>query len=410
MLGSKTELCAACKGSRRLCGRPVCPILERVKYSLEVLPLVKGRTLFGATPPSALVGESGYPIIRVGINIPPLPGGSAALYDDPQNWWGRLSLRDIIRIRARLVYSSTVTRVRSANKLIDTMREVCLSPTPTDVEALFRKPPVPELRFDGILAPRGPMGVIESLRLAENPRVPRQVQRLVDDTDASASDAVTELYRSGISVYHIMRLFTLGLLGRRRRRRLVPTRWAITAVDKILSDALLGKIRSMPEITDYEVYRTEYLGNRYTILLIPGPWTMEMIEIWLPKSVWVQGEKPAIFVTGETHQGKLRGPPDGGYYAMRLPVLEYLYSRGRQATVLVVREVTPDYYAPVGNWQIRESIRNALRGRPERPESPEDALKALVKGLSASQALLASHSSTLKSLLSQRRITEYLPG
>ena len=410
MLGSKTELCAACKGSRRLCGRPVCPILERVKYSLEVLPLVKGRTLFGATPPSALVGETGYPVVRVGINVPPLSGEGAAFYDDPQNWWGHLSLRDIIRIRARLVYSSTTARVRPTSKLIDAMREVCLSSTPTDVEASFRKPPVPELRFDGIVAPRGPMGVVESLRLAENPRVPRQVQKLVDDADAEASDAVTELYRSGISVYHIMRLFTLGLLGRKRRRRLVPTRWAITAVDKIISDALLRKVRSMPEIADYEVYRTEYLGNRYSILLIPGPWTMEMIEVWLPRSVWVRGREPAIFVTGETHQGKLRGPSDGGYYAMRLPVLEYLYSRGRQATVLVVREVTPSYYAPVGSWQIRESVRNALRGRPMRSGSLESALEALAEGLSASRSLLASHSSILRSLLSQRRITEYLSG
>ncbi len=41
---------------------------------------------------------------------------------------------------------------------------------------------------------------------------------------------------------------------------------------------------------------------------------------------------------------------DGGYHAARLAVLEHLYKRGMRASIIVVREITPRYYASVGNW------------------------------------------------------------
>ena len=52
----------------------------------------------------------------------------------------------------------------------------------------------------------------------------------------------------------------------------------------------------------------------------------------------------------------------GAYYAARLGVLEHLKERGRQAKALVLREITDDYWAPVGVWQVREGVRNAFEG------------------------------------------------
>ena len=170
------------------------------------------------------------------------------------------------------------------------------------------------------------------------------------------------LYTHGIDYYHIVRVFSLGLLGLKYQRRLVPTRWSITAVDSILGDQLLEEVKKYDSINDVELYYTEYMGNRYAILMVPGKWAFEMIEIWLPRSVWVKAEKAYFTVNYELYDGKWRKPGvDGGYHAIRFPVLEYLSRRRRQALVIAIREVTPQYYAPVGSWQIRESIRNALK-------------------------------------------------
>nr|WP_256205084.1 hypothetical protein [Aeropyrum camini] len=63
---------------------------------------------------------------------------------------------------------------------------------------------------------------------------------------------------------------------------------------------------------------------------------------------------------------------DGGFSAAKLPVLEHLYSRGRRADVIIVREVLPQYYAPVGNWHIRETVKHAL-SQNRSPETPSQA-------------------------------------
>ncbi|RLE76661.1 MAG: hypothetical protein DRJ56_03815 [Thermoprotei archaeon] len=406
-------LCAKCKGSRRLCGRPVCPILKRIESSVKVSSVIRRRELFAATPPSVLVGERGYPHVWLGPSVAPVSGEGAALYDDPEAWWGRMSLEDIIGLRASMVFSRFRARIadarRPSSRLLDLTRELALSARPVDAEYVFRKPPVPRVRFDGVLSPIGPGAELRDLRLAQNPVVPRKVDSLVDDRDATAREAAFELYDWGVSYYHIVRIFSLGMLGLKRQRRLVPTRWAITAVDSILGDRLLEKVREFEPVSDVELYRADYLGNRYAILVAPGAWSFEMIEIWLPRSVWVRGRKPYVTVNYELHDGKWRLPGvDGGYHAIRFPVLEALYRRRRQAVVVAVREVTPDYYAPVGSWQIRESVRRALASEPLRFASVEEALRAVSRIIETPVSVVLSKSHLLRFLTGQRKLTEFM--
>ena len=70
-------------------------------------------------------------------------------------------------------------------------------------------------------------------------------------------------------------------------------------------------------------------------------------------------------------------PLAGGYYAARLPALEYLIEIKRQASVFVLREITPDYWAPLGVWVVREGMRNALQNPPKKFESLEAAVSDL---------------------------------
>ena len=407
-------LCAKCKGVRRLCGRPTCPILKRIIESLKVAHKVRKRVLPAATPPSVLVGEHGYPSVRLGPIAAPVRGEEAQQYEDYKGWWGRLSLEDIISIRASTIYSSFSLRVREArsreNRLLEATREAALSARPVDAEFVYAKPPRPSLSFNGMLAPVGLRGELNKLEIVENPIVPRRVDQLVYDTDAKVRDAIQELYRSGIDNYYITRLLSLGMLGEKNRRRLVPTRWAITAVDKMLGDLLLDRVRLMSEYPKLELYSAEYLGNRYLILLAPGPWSFEMVEIWLPRSVWVKESKPYIAVNYELWDGRWRRPGvDGGYYAMRFPVLEFLAEKKRQATVIAIREVTPNYYAPVGSWQIRESVRRALRSKPLTLEDVNEALREISKRIDTSVRLVVRESTILRSLLSPRiRLTDFM--
>ena len=361
------SLCARCKGYKRLCGLPTCPILERFRAQAAAAPRIRGGLVEGDTPPSVVVGEKGYPLVPVLYNVPPgVYGDRARWHDDPRGWAAAaVPLREIVGLRSSLV--APMLRVRVEKPWVLYEREVSLaavSEKPVDTEARLEKMPTPRLSFDGLLAPQGPAAPARELRVAGNPRVPRPLDRMIWD-DLRAEEAVRELYRAGLDVYTIIYAFSLGLLGRSRSRRLVPTRWAITAVDQVIGNALLREARSSGEVVDsYEVYHHCYLGNCFTIVLAPGAYQAEMVEVWHPLTPWTgTAKKPIVYTITETPTKKM-SMMDGGYIAARLAVAEHLARRRRQAAVLILREVTREYYAPVGNWHIRETVRKALSKKP----------------------------------------------
>jgi len=68
----------------------------------------------------------------------------------------------------------------------------------------------------------------------------------------------------------------------------------------------------------------------------------------------------------------------GGYYAARLPILEYLNSINRQAKVLALRIETPSYWAALGVWVVRESVRKALQ-KKMKFDSREELVESVKK-------------------------------
>jgi len=407
-----SAICAKCKGVRKLCGLLGCPILLKLQENLNLESIIKRHVIYAPSPPSILVGEKGYPLVRLGPNIVPIKAENIKEFDDPTVWWGNKSINDIIKIRSSLVYSSFVLNAKDArhhdSRLLEKTREIALSSRPILAEYYYRKMPKPVLTFDGILAPTGPRGEIKDILLGENPIVPRKVDKLIYDTDAKAVDAIRELYFSNISYYDIVRLLEVGLLGEKKERKVVPTRWAITAVDQTLGNILLEEVKKYNEIDNYLIYHVSYIGNNYTLLLIPGHWSFEMLEIWLPRSIWVKSDKPYIVENYELHSGKSRkSGVDGGYHAIRYPVLEHLHRIKRQAIVIVIREITREYYAPLGSWQIRESIRNALKRKPMVYRSLREMLDTLSNFIIVNKDLILRHSVLLKAVLRQKRIIDY---
>ena len=410
----RAYICAQCKGVRRLCGRSRCPILERIRAHIDLYALIDFdnlTTLDNPTPPSIVVGEYGWPKVSVSLNVSATNNVNVRELDSPEEWWGKRSIEDIIRFRSMLISSTSKFNVKQAsnpNRLLSNIQEAVLSTIPIEVEVEYEKPPKPRLLFDGIVEPVGPSGPIKYLTPAENPRTLRVIERIIYDYDVKASNAIFELYTHGVSLYHIIRLLSVGLLGRLRDRRIVPTRWSITAVDATISSHLLSKVKEFKEIGEIRVYHTEYIGNRYAIIMIPGCWTFEMIEVWLPRTIWVREEEPYFNVIYELYDGKVRGPMDGGYYAIRLPILEYLYKVRRQASVIAIRVVTKDYYAPLGVWAVRESIRNALKSEPKIFDDFIEALRYASMKVGMDFKLILKRSYVAKNILFQKKLIQFL--
>ncbi len=163
-----------------------------------------------------------------------------------------------------------------------------------------------------------------------------------------------------------------------QRAPLVPTRWSITAVDDTLGQYLRGR-STHAESVDGRNYRNEFIGNAFWVILAPGRWEFELIELKAPGSVWNPDPEAGMYLAAdrEGYEGRTGyvNETAGAYHASRLGVLEHLQERGRQAKALVIRHVSDDYWGPVGVWQIRESIRHAFEGEMADAETFGDAVR-----------------------------------
>jgi hypothetical protein len=406
----KENLCVKCKG-KGLCGRPYCPILEKFKSIESTVSKSVGCTsIFGASPPAVFVGRHNYPEVMAGPMIPPeLTGDEAMQLEDPKELL-KMGIQDIISSRSQLVRASTGINVKNAanpdNLLIEKSQELALSKNPVDTEAWFHKPIQNKLKFDNILTPMGPTGDLKDFDIAENPNVPKKVDYLVYDTDALAKDAISELWKNNIPTEHITRLFSIGLLG--QERCLVPTRWSITAVDDMAGKDIFQSVRDFQQINEVLVFSGGVFGNHFEIMLIPRPFSYELIEVWMPRTVW-SGQETWIDSDSEGATGK-KGYSNlaGGYYAARLPALEYLMQIKRQATIFMVREIRPEYWAPLGVWVVREGVREAMKNKPEVFESIEKALECMSARIQTPREKWIKKAEMLSDARSQRTLDAFV--
>jgi hypothetical protein len=394
------ELCVRCKG-KNLCGRP-CYFIESLKLKAERLNLKKHEML--TSPPSVFIGRFGYPNVSVGalgiFRPPPQPletttikDDNPIVYDSPKEWFSKgFGVKDVLEKRLGLINSivnSNVKIIYSKNRILHQIQEMAMATNPVDSEVIFRKKPKIEVKFSYIFSPLGLSAPIEKINVIDNPKVDRRVEKIVYDYDLLSTDGVIELYRKGIDENYITRIFSTGLLGLKNERRLVPTRWSITAVDDIIGKNLLNDIRTFDIIDTNYLFYSEYNGNRFWVLLIPSTWRYELIEVTHNISIW--GRENRIYITKdfEDYYGRKRYVEEtaGGYYAARLGVLEYLYKIKRQATVLIVREILPDYWAPLGVWLVRETVRDAMRKEPKIFDTIDEAVVYITKEMKADAKL-----------------------
>lgn len=364
----------------------------------------------GSSPPGVFVGRIGYPYVYAGPLVPPLVEDTS-MYDMPELWFGR-TIDEIVSFRSMLIrgkYPVHVKKFEKAGKIFDITQELALATNPVDVELALKKKPSGFIILDDEVQPFGPSAPIRDIR-AGNVKWDDQVEKAYYDTDMKAADAVLELYQRGVLVTKIQRAFSVGALGLGKNRRLVPTRWSITAVDSIISTALMDRVKTYPEIDEFRVYESRYLDNVFEILMIPGKWSYESIEAWYPGTIWnPSGKSIVMYSDWEGFEGRTTYAKIGGcYYAARLAVCEQLVKERRQAIVIVMREIRPGYIMPVGVWQVRENVRNAMRNRPKTFKSLQEALNFIKSRFQIPIEKWMQQSELIKRCLFQKRITDFL--
>lgn len=401
--------CAICKGSKMLCGKDSCPLVLRYLSGMKTRPLIDRQEIDGSSPPAVFVGRFGYPKVLVGPMVPPRYGDTEIL-DTPEQWLGR-SLEEIVDFRYSLVrgtYQTDIHNVESAGKLVDLTRELAMASKPADIEATFTKKPAGGLSFHEETQPFGPSAPLRKIS-ASSIKIDQRIDKAYSDTDLDAKTAVLDLYRSGSLISRIQKAFSVGAFGLKKRRKFVPTRWSITAVDSTISLDMVAKTKTYPLINEFRIHYGNYLDNRWAVIFLPTSWRYELVEAWYPKTIWnPYGQQIDIVNSWEFFDGRRKYAEIGGcYYAARLAVNEVLNAERRQAGAVILREAHPGYVLPIGVWNVREHVRATLKNVPKKFLTLKEAMTDVSAFMDIPVARWMKVSAVLSDMVQQRRIDDF---
>ncbi len=353
--------------------------IERVKYKeMEQIQHLKinreFKSSFSGSAPAPFIGRVGYPNISVGI-LSPQYSGDTSYYDSPKLWSkGNFSVGSVASLRFGLVNSKSQGNVKDlSGRYIEMVQEVGIAKSAAEVEITLDRKPSLQLNFEREITPFGPQAKIIQSKITSNVKVNPALEKVFSDTDLKASDGISTLYKKGLEETSISKALSVGAMGQKSNRKLVPTRWSITATDDTISKELLTSVKTHP-IGEYTVHFGGGWGNYYLILFFPERFSYELFEMYVGEitknpivSPHISTQLTLKYSTDyEDYTGRKSYADNtaGGYYACRLPILEKLCGTRTQCSALALRFITSEYTLPLGVWVCREASRKSLQQRP----------------------------------------------
>ncbi|MEM4398045.1 MAG: hypothetical protein QW757_05480, partial [Candidatus Woesearchaeota archaeon] len=351
--------CPYC-GQSRIQHLRSCPKVYSIINQIQFNKKAK-QEYFGKSP-NVFIGHNNYPNVNIGFfSNEEIPENS----DKPNEWAEKnFNIPNVIEIRSNLINSKFKANVKlnelTKNKAIaktfdqkflEITQEISISEKPVDVEVSLEKKPSFNIFYEQEITPFGPSVNLKKANITENPHIKKPVEKVVNDTDLKANEAINYLYKKGYDNYFLTKVFSLGNIGLKENRKIVPTKWSITAIDDSIGKNIINEIKNY-NYYDYISHFGYYLGNYYLILFFPEPWAYELFETYIGN---LNNPIPEQTMSDyELYDGRKEYAENtvGGYYAARLSILEYLKEKKRQASVIAFRFISDEYYLPLGVWVV----------------------------------------------------------
>lgn len=346
---------------------------------------------------NAIVGEKNYPQLKV-YNISNEEKNNSFLNTQKIV---KKNYSDIIKLKAKNVLGNTnnIYVKKTNSKILEEVKNIYKAKKEVeftskfDKELKFNKPIINKL--SGVL---GTKNELKKINLNENAKTSKQIEKY-STNDAKSKEAVIKLYKRKINESQIINLLSLGNFGVQLNKKIVPSRWAITAYDKIIETYLYKKILTYKIINKYEIYHHKDKGNEFIIILIPDTFTFENYE-FTP-----QGWQAIDYVSINNRLGYTDPNTAGGFFASKVATFEHLKKTKKQASIIVLRQID-NYEIPLGVVFVRESIREAMKNKIFSCQTKKELEKYLNK-FHKNHANKFKTSKTLKEIKKQKKLREY---
>ena len=348
--------CSYCKSNHESNN---CPLWHKQLALTKVKNREIKEEYFGSAP-APFVGSYGYPNVNIGILSPGIINNDP--YDNPKLWSEQeFKISQIIDLRSQLINSRTNVNIKNFDEQVRLTQEISMSSRPAEVEFKLKKVPTFRLRLDAFTAPTGPAAELQKAKITSNTKIHTKVEKIVND-EVKAEYAINYLYKQGFDENFLTKILSTGTLG--IEKKIVPTKWSITAIDDSLSKNIITRMKEYA-VADYQSFFGNYMGNYYLIMFFSDMWSYELFEC----HIGTQGV--SIDYEGFNGRKEYAYNCTGGYYTVRLAIAEKLKEMKRQASVLTLRFITDEYTLPLGVWVTREASRKTLIEKPIKFASKE---------------------------------------
>lgn len=374
--------------------------LKKLTDKIKMKSVKIGKDLEGSTPPSVFIGRWSYPKVYAGPMMVSQTGDTHIM-DSPESWLNQnKNQTDIINYRMNLIRGKQLIKINDLeNPFIEKLQDISLASKSIDSEASFgRRPSGTTISTD--VMPHGPSAVIEKFNI-DAVKWDKQLEKTYYDTDLKSGAALLKLHEKEVPFTAIQKAFSVGAIGTKYKRKLVPTRWSITACDSTLANIFLKEVRKHEIIDTYRVYEYGSLNNYYIIILTPTEWQYE----WMEAFIKILYKEELIFSDYETNTNKKEYSSVGGcYYTCKMALLDYLNTIKKQSGAIVLREAYENY-VPLGVFNVRENIKYAMKSQYKEFETLKDSLNYASRKLKIPINKYVKKSNLLNEMLHTKQTT-----
>ena len=393
------------------CGKGRCPVCARNNAVFRIKTNLQ-KEEFTSDAVAPFVGRYGYPNINVGIMAPPEQNEEAWIYDAPKHWSAEnYEIPKIVDFRSSLLNSRQNLNIRKRLKFLDLSQDIAMSSKPVDVDIELFEKPVFRLNLDSHMAPTGANAKLKKISITENPKIHTKVYKVFEDIDLKANDAMNYLYENKFDENFLSRILSVGTLGLKKDRKLVPTKWSIVAVDSAIANNLISKIKNY-DTSSYFAYFGGYLGNYFLVLMFSEIWSYELFETYIPPNCNFNSDLRSTTDHEDYYGRKNYAEETAGGYSARIGILEKLNELKKQSSVLTLRFITDEYSMPLGVWAVREATRKAVNNKPIEFSSKElmlDYARKLIKRkFNYNVDFLLNESRLLKNIKHQTKLGRFV--
>lgn len=346
---------------------------------------------------SAIIGEKNYPLVAT-HNIS--NENKSSSYQNTSNLVKK-PYEEIFKAKAKNVLGTTNSQyIKKPNeKITEELTNIYKAKKPTQFASHFEK----QIQFTKLLTNKvagimGSQNNLVKLHSTENTTTSKKIEKYTQE-DIKSKEAIISLYEKGINEHQIINLLALGSFGISTNKKLVPTKWAISAYDQTIEKHLHKKILNYSIIENYEIYHYFDKGNDFYIVLLPETFSGEIVESW-------DDIIERDYVSVDNTLNKQEPETAGGFWATKCGIHELLHKRKKQSSYISLRHIT-NYEIPLGVVFVRECVREALSKEPIFKSSNIEEVKEYLKTTSQKHYEDFINSTLLRELKKQKKLSQF---